>query len=407
MAINRDILREEIQEQWEEWRSYKIYADGTIGFFGPDTDSLYEIYNNEDYKNLYDREDYEQILEEYILKIKEICSLVLNPQKSDRENILNILEYMRYMHSFENIPKKKIEILRPGVLSQTPFIQAFLGKGVCASQAKLLRDILPSNLNPEVLTVNFFLDDDIIDDKHDVVIASIDGEECYIDPTWYTGEGKSLEGSKNKASYKNRIFKSIEASEEEIMEARKEIQNKLIKKLKIDKISQEIIDPEMTDLEKQCAIFMFIDSRINHFNNPVDFATAKLFAKNIEVGKLMELFFVANGIEHEMDFYGKKSNAIYNVEYDGKKASLLPKTMYDPSESGIKLSTKLYFNLDENGLIKYLAEDPAEFEKQRVAIIKGLEKVEGLDLSKLEQEDNLKDEQNTKKRDYFNDEVEL
>ena len=325
----------------------------------------------------------EQILEEYISKVQQIQALVTNPHYPDKRNILNILEYMRIMHSFENIREgNSFTALRIGTLSQSSVSQVFLGKGVCLSQTRLMRDILPDSIKLELLEV-FYMDEDniFVVDQHSVIIIPLDGNLCYVDPTLYTGDKDRLEGSKNTAQYGRRSFESITATEDEIGQSRREIQSKLIQMLQIDKISGQIITPDMTDLQKHCAIFAFIESIINVENTDVDFYTANLFGHNIEVGKLMELFFAANDIDYTIECGGNRFDSVYTVKLDGETTHLHTTEMYyarTTQEGNKHIRKTLHYTPGPDGKLEYLFNRPGMAEQYISAMASAREKVRNI-----------------------------
>lgn len=383
------ILSNELKNSFNWWEKYKEGFDANIRN-EKQNEYVKKVLNDEDLIKFYEIEDKEKIIEEYILKINEIRNITINPNNSDKQNILNVLEYMRHMHSFDNISRRSFPNCRD--LSLSPVFQAFLGKGVCVSQVGLLEDILSNDINIKSRKVSKMeggMLNDLVD--HTVNVFYLDSKEYYIDPTWYNGSVKSLEGSINKKYSGDKQYNSIEATDEEIIKARKEIQTKLINILKIDKISKGIISPEMTDIEKQCAIFTFIESILNHTDYSVNFPTAKLFNKNIEVGKLMELFFVENKIDYDIETnLGDKYQTIYNLEVDGEKVSLYPKRMYNSqNKKGESLTSFLHFKSENNMFKEFFYSSKKNDYKAFINLYgepvnEGRKRVRKIDLSKLE-----------------------
>jgi len=344
---NIENIKKEINSQLE---AYEILIKSNPVF-----DSLIkakEIINqNNRLMQFYNREDTDNIIVEYSEIIDSIRRELIKLENSEKKNILNIYEYIRYMNMYENYKEVMEDFLYFATLSQSSISSVFLGKGVCAAQARLFRDLIP---NPSrVSTVNFMFDDEpsLIKESHDVVLASLNDGVRYLDPTWYNGSRESLKGSNGKAKFYGEPVASFDASEEEILASRREVSNILISKLKIDLIIKELLNDEMNEKEKHCAIFTFIESHIIKEELDVSFSSASLNGYIIDSGKLMELFFIAANINHELVFNGNKESTLYKVFVDGQELLLNPPAMYN-SKTGC-LTTLLHIkNID--GKLCYL-----------------------------------------------------
>ena len=116
--------------------------------------------------------------------------------------------------------------------------------------------------------------------------------------------------------------------DEMIESARKQVVSYLIKELKVDEISSIIINDSMSDLDKQYAIMGYISTKIVPAKMNTAFNIAEINGRLIEVGKLLELFFMYNNIHYKINGEAKEKS-IYEVKVDGINYKLDPKDMYN------------------------------------------------------------------------------
>lgn len=381
MAIDKTILRKEIERQVEKYQNYIKEVQAL-----PNMEEIRQIIiKDEELMKLYAREDIDEIMEEYISIIEEAREQYTSPENTNKKNILNTLEYIRFMSTYENIEESKI-IQTIVNLSQSSISSVFLGKGVCASQARQMRDILP--MESRVECVNFYSEEedleDLIIESHDVVIGIVDGEEKYLDPTWYNGTAKSLKGSNGKVEHGKQSYKSFEATQEEIDESKMEVAMKLIEELGIDEISKELQLEGMDDIKKQCAIFTYIERGIDTKDCELTHLTTKINGRNIEVGKAIELFFIDNDIQYSLlPSTGDKLNSMLKVSVNGKETVLTPKEMYNLSTG--RLTQKLHSKVQNNEIVPIWAGNPNMKEEYRTAIREGREKVETIEKGRFKE----------------------
>jgi len=374
MAIDRDILREEIKRQV---KTYQEFIKGVKPI--PSMEELRQIViNDKELLGLYSREDIDAVMEEYCSIVEQIKEQYTNPMNSDKKNILNILEYIRFMSTYENIKDQGIYAPTTS-LSQSSISSVFLGKGVCASQARQMRDILP--MDSKVKCVCFFDEEEgyenMILEQHDVVISMVEGKEKYIDPTWYNGTTKSLKGSNGKVEHGEQQYESIEATQEEINESKMEVALKIIKELGIDEISKKLQLEGMDDIKKQCAIFTYIEKGVDVKDCGLTHLTTQINGRNIEVGKAIELFFISNSIQYSLvPSTSDKAESILNMRVNEKDVCLIPKHMYN-FKTG-RLTQTLHGQIKDNRFVPIWNDSPELKDEYRMAIREGMEKASGI-----------------------------
>lgn len=157
----------------------------------------------QDYLNVKDgRADYfetdnSELLKEYEEKVKSISSQIKSSSKTEEEQILTTMEYLRLNGRYENILMgEKFNIGTS--LSQSAIPYAKGGEGVCASQAEYLKDIL-NEMGISTETETCFsgeANDNIMrSQKSNHLITRVrtsDGKSYVLDPTSYEGTSKTL-----------------------------------------------------------------------------------------------------------------------------------------------------------------------------------------------------------------------
>ena len=275
--------------------------------------------------------------------------------------MLNFLEYIRMNGMYENINMSKFFI--PGTvsaISQSGINIALLGKGVCASQASFLRDLLiTSGENAITKTVYFIDEDGMIEDQHLVTYAcsSKDGANFFLDPTWYNGTINSLEGSFNSADIPEQhrsLLSMLDVTQEEIESARDTVQEYLIDRFQIKDISTQLGILEANDLDKQIRILAFMEKNLAPASEALNCRSVVLGNREIECGKLLELFYKANNIAYTLKCSGDKYNSAYVTNIDGMEATIYPKSAFISDRNNNPLSRKLHFAKNEQGENQYL-----------------------------------------------------
>lgn len=304
-----------------------------------------------------------QLFYDYEKNIRHIVGTIYNPQFSKKQNVLNVLEYIRIMTMYENVKQKYSEDRRIMDLSRYPIFLSVFGKGFCYSQAKFTRDIL---LHMGINSGDFYIDIYNADNSHNKTgvphqqtLLQLDNDCFFIDPTDYDG---SLDGIQFKVQPQNKeklekfgVRTDFSATQEEIKKSRDFVLPKLIKELEIDQISKRLKLEGKGSLQKQCTIMAFVESRLNLTRNlETHMISANLNGVNIEVGKLIELFLYQNNIKYELECRkSNRKNTMYKTEIGGNTVCLCPVLLYsnDINKPGIIIRGTHFVEKDENFIL--------------------------------------------------------
>lgn len=287
-----------------------------------------------------------KLFHDYKKNIKHIVEMIYNPKFSKKQNVLNVLEYARVMVMYENVKRKYTADRQIMDLSRYPIFLSVYGKGFCYSQARFTRDIL---LEMGFRAADFYIDvykstnnqEEGI--PHQQTLVELDNDCYFIDSTDYYG---SLDGVQFKVQPENQeklksvgVRTDFSATQEEIRKSRNYVLSKLVKELEIDKISRQLKLDEKGDLEKQCVIMAFVESRLNLTKNlETHMASANLNGVNIEVGKLIELFLFQNNIEYDIECKREnRKDTIYKTKIGQNEISVCPTLLFsnDINQPGI------------------------------------------------------------------------
>lgn len=295
-----------------------------------------------------------QLLAMYEQKINSIVEMTYNPNFSEKQNVLNVLEYNRIMSMYENLKKVSSEDKKLVELSKHPIFLALTGKGICWAQAKFVRDILiHMGINAGIFTTSEErenrMDYLIYGHPHQNTTVQLYNNKNYcIDPTVYTGSSDAIQFDFQLDEVKKKLANAglrtdFYATKEEVKKSRDFVFPNLIKKLGIDEISKQLNLENKDNLQKQCTIISFIESRLNLTGDlETKVSSANLNGFNIEVGKLMELFFYQNNIAYSIECEDDKRNSIYKTKMGSIDLCLCPKLMYD-NKAKILMNQTHYF----------------------------------------------------------------
>ena len=136
--------------------------------------------------------DYDKMLNTYKKRLKTIASLIRAISKNHQEEILNTLEYIRLMVTYDYVAatsdNNDDNILNIAEnLEGSGLNAALLGRGNCMSQSSLARDIF-TELGLQARIIE--LGGKGIESHADVLIA----EKIIVDPTNYKGTVNSIAG---------------------------------------------------------------------------------------------------------------------------------------------------------------------------------------------------------------------
>lgn len=312
-------------------------------------------------KNFFDNVDVDDLMAKYEEELIRVSKALGNSTFSSKQKMLNFLEYIRINGMYENIDMRNFFMSQTvAAISQSGINIALLGKGVCASQARFLRDLLLTSGEEAITKKVYFIDEDgIIEDQHLVTYAcsSNNGTNFFLDPTWYNGTINSLEGSFNSAdiSEQHRSLLSIlDVTQEEIESARNKVQEYLIERFQIKDISTQLGIDKASDLDKQIRMLTFMEKHLSPASGSLNCRSVVLGDREIECGKLLELFYKANNIPYILKCSGDKYNSAYITTIDGMESTIYPKVAFFSDRNNNPLSRKLHFAKNKKDENQYL-----------------------------------------------------
>lgn len=356
----KQVIRKEIEEHVVQISSYKETAKR-------DSDMseikrlLQYMESSTASKNFFDNVDVDDLMAKYEEELIKVSEALGNSTFSSKQKMLNFLEYIRINGMYENIDMRNFFMPQTvATISQSGINIALLGKGVCASQARFLRDLLLTSGEEAITKKVYFIDEDgIIEDQHLVTYAcsSNNGTNFFLDPTWYNGTINSLEGSFNSAdiSEQHRSLLSIlDVTQEEIESARNKVQEYLIERFQIKDISTQLGIDKASDLDKQIRMLTFMEKHLSPASGSLNCRSVVLGDREIECGKLLELFYKANNIPYILKCSGDKYNSAYITTIDGMESTIYPKVAFFSDRNNNPLSRKLHFAKNKKDENQYL-----------------------------------------------------
>ena len=356
----KQVIRKEIEEHVAQISSYKETAKRESDM-SEIKRLLQYMESSTASKNFFDNVDVDDLMAKYEEELIRVSKALGNSTFSSKQKMLNFLEYIRINGMYENIDMRNFFMPQTvATISQSGINIALLGKGVCASQARFLRDLLLTSGEEAITKKVYFIDEDgIIEDQHLVTYAcsSNNGTNFFLDPTWYNGTINSLEGSFNSAdiSEQHRSLLSIlDVTQEEIESARNKVQEYLIERFQIKDISTQLGIDKASDLDKQIRMLTFMEKHLSPASGSLNCRSVVLGDREIECGKLLELFYKANNIPYILKCSGDKYNSAYITTIDGMESTIYPKVAFFSDRNNNSLSRKLHFAKNKKDENQYL-----------------------------------------------------
>lgn len=356
----KQVIRKEIEEHVAQISSYKETAKRDSDMSGIKR-LLQYMESSTASKNFFDNVDVDDLMAKYEEELIRVSKALGNSTFPSKQKMLNFLEYIRINGMYENIDMRDFFMPQTvAAISQSGINIALLGKGVCASQARFLRDLLLTSGEEAITKKVYFIDEDgIIEDQHLVTYAcsSNNGTNFFLDPTWYNGTINSLEGSFNSAdiSEQHRSLLSIlDVTQEEIESARNKVQEYLIARFQIKDISTQLGIDKASDLDKQIRMLTFMEKHLSPASGSLNCRSVVLGDREIECGKLLELFYKANNIPYILKCSGDKYNSAYITTIDGMESTIYPKVAFFSDRNNNSLSRKLHFAKNKKDENQYL-----------------------------------------------------
>lgn len=167
----------------------------------------------------------------------------------------------------------------------------------------------------------------------------------------------------------------LDVTQEEIESARNTVQEYLIERFQIKDISTQLGIAEASDLDKQIRILAFMEKHLSPASESLNCRSVVLGDREIECGKLLELFYKANNIPYTLKCSGDKYNSAYITTIDGMESTIYPKVAFISDRNNNPLSRKLHFTKNEQDENQYLWAFSDERQQQFKTSIKESRKI--------------------------------
>ena len=156
----KQVIRKEIEKHIEEILSDREMAKRESDMFGTKRLLRY-MESSTASKSFFDNTDVDDLMSKYEEELIRVSEALGNSTFSSKQKMLNFLEYIRMSGMYENIDMRKFLMPQTvSAISQSGINVALLGKGVCASQASFLRDLLITSGEDAITRKVYFIDED-------------------------------------------------------------------------------------------------------------------------------------------------------------------------------------------------------------------------------------------------------
>ncbi len=299
-------------------------------FYKRETEGFMDYANSLDVtKFVFANLDYDKMLKVYKKRVKTAASLIRAISKNHQEEIINTLEYMRIMTTYDYVAsandhsdKNIINIAEN--LEGSGLNAAITGRGNCQSQASYCRDIL-NELGIEARVLE--LGHKNVDSHADVLIAN----KIVVDPTNYVGTIESIAGGHLYEKYNLEQYNPLRSiDQKDFSSICKKMQVALIEYLGISNISELLNLKSYDKTTRQFMIWVLIGKMLTHANKPINSYTINLKGHEIEITRLVELFYIENGISYKRSGHipGKFEGETYDILetiLDSEKVKIVPR----------------------------------------------------------------------------------
>lgn len=217
-------IKNEIKNHIEKINRVKWDANSVLNWSNAQ-ETLAYMNQSQKSSEFFSRTDEESLLKDYINEIRYISSTFCNEQYSNKEKLLNLLEYFRFTSMSDNLTISSNNYSYSDLSNSCGLNIAINNKGLCVSQSCFFRDIL-NFCNIDATTKSIILFRLPGSDKetfvgHRVVYVYPNKEQpIYIDPTWYNGNISSIDLSREYSKFSASNFGKLNITEEDIIKSR-------------------------------------------------------------------------------------------------------------------------------------------------------------------------------------------
>lgn len=331
-------IKSEIKKHIEKINGVKSDANSVLNWSNAQ-ETLAYMNQTQKSSNFFSRTDEETLFKNYISEIKYIATTFCNEKYSDKEKLLNLLEYFRFTSMSDNLSISNNNYSYSDLSNSCGLNIALNNKGLCVSQSCFFRDILNfCNIEADTKSIILFKlpgsDKKTFEGHRVVYVYPNKDQTLYIDPTWYNGNISSIDLSRECAKFSASNFGQLNITNQDITKARQLVGKELIKKFGIDFISEKLDIANSDNVTKQMLILSFIEKNVVSTSQQLNFRTALLENREFEVGKLLELLYIANDIDYSIqESQYDRYATTYITSIDGKKAYITPMIAFDKNSN--------------------------------------------------------------------------
>lgn len=311
-------LEKEYKHLSEVVKSVKEHSPGILDYINSSEPSS-TFYSFFDLKDENDLHDFGSLLGLYARNLNDVVLNLGNQHFTDREKILNFLEFIRLSCCDENYQINEYDFTDVSLLPELSYGRmnaALLGKGVCSSQSKFLKDLITySNTLPYGKVRTETIVD--ADGLHDIVVLNCEdaNRAITLDPKNYVGSvGSVKRGFDCKKLWLGNTFegKGFRVTRKDLLKARKNALNYCVHKYGIDELAKQDFQGETAE-EQVEKIERFISSYTTNCDHSLNFDTISVRGHEFEVGKFFEMACHACEIDYQLEVPAKKNRAYTRI----------------------------------------------------------------------------------------------
>ena len=284
----------------------------------------------------------DELYNQYIDELNNTSELIFTENSTEKDKIINGLEYMRITVNKESEKIDKLEDLNTSGINA-----AVLGEGTEQSSLAYYRDLLSNEgITANIVETSFVNENGKKQKQNLVEVKTQDGLSLLINPYEYDGTLESIE-KYNNGDYTKKsgligkvtgLFNrnglnngKIEISQEELSSGSNEVNEKLIQKYNIREISQIAEIYQSNSADNQLKILGLVANNLTPIQGQSELLrTVRMNdGKEIEVSKLLELIYQANGMEYQKEVGTDKSDVSFIFNENGQSYTISPSLIYE------------------------------------------------------------------------------
>lgn len=358
--INKNQIVKEIKKQVSNFKTIENRAKSNTN----SQKLMGSIQGTEQRKAILSNTNVDDLVKMYLSEIDSTSQLLFTEDTSEKEKILNALEYIRLTVNDES---EKIDNIDN--LSISGINAAILGEGNSKSQNCYFRDLMEYNgINTSSVIVDYTDENGNTTKKELVQVKLKDGQTLLLSPADYNCSLHSIEKF-NTQDYRKKASKpfskenasTINFSEEDLSNSISKVHNKLIEKYKIKEMSNIIGLDSATTADNQLKILGLVGSNLTPIQSDDSelFRTVKMNdGKEIEVSKLLELFYTANDMQYTQYLGQTKDSDFFEFNIEDAKYTISPNDIFRTTKGDNINASAIFTSDDTDKALKTLSGAP-------------------------------------------------